>query len=216
MAIYYALTFGILVTEMIIFGLLVLPLPSRWRHAMLTFASTSPMMAKAMYALKIIFGFIFVLFIDTISRLSRIESEVEGEKSHHHDYSYETSIKAKRFYAQRNLYLTGFTLFLSLILERTSALVLELLQREEELKKAKTETAEVTKGQQRLIDMEDDYKKKVDVLNVQIKELKRQNLDFETLKKQASQQSVEYNRLADEHNKLERSLSGKTEVKKDI
>ncbi|CAO0791246.1 unnamed protein product [Mucor circinelloides] len=216
MAIYYALTFGILVTEMIIFGLLVLPLPSRWRHAMLTFASTSPMMAKAMYALKIIFGFIFVLFIDTISRLSRIESEVEGEKSHHHDYSYETSIKAKRFYAQRNLYLTGFTLFLSLILERTSALVLELLQREEELKKAKTETAEVTKGQQRLIDMEDDYKKKVDVLNVQIKELKRQNLDFETLKKQASQQSVEYNRLADEHNKLERSLGGKTEVKKDI
>ncbi|KAL7319784.1 Endoplasmic reticulum transmembrane protein 3 [Mucor circinelloides] len=216
MAIYYALTFGILVTEMIIFGLLVLPLPSRWRHAMLTFASTSPMMAKAMYALKIIFGFIFVLFIDTISRLSRIESEVEGEKSHHHDYSYETSIKAKRFYAQRNLYLTGFTLFLSLILERTSALVLELLQREVELKKAKTETAEVTKGQQRLIDMEDDYKKKVDVLNVQIKELKRQNLDFETLKKQANQQSVEYNRLADEHNKLERSLSGKAEVKKDI
>lgn len=74
----------------------------------------------------------------------------------------------------------------------------------------------MTKGQQRLIDMEDDYKKKVDVLNVQIKELKRQNLDFETLKKQANQQSVEYNRLADEHNKLERSLSGKTEVKKDI
>ncbi|CEP18705.1 hypothetical protein [Parasitella parasitica] len=221
MAIYYALTFGILVTEMIIFGLLVLPLPSRWRHAMLTFASTSPMMAKAMYALKIIFGFpiqytlIDMGKIDTISRLQRIESEGEGE-NHHHDYSYETSMKAKRFYAQRNLYLTGFTLFLSLILERTSALVLELLQREQELKKAKTETAEVTKSQQRMIDMEDDYKKKVDVLNVQIKELKRQNLDFETLKKQASQQSLEYNRLADEHNKLERSLSGKNEAKKDI
>lgn len=51
--------------------------------------------------------------IDTISRLQRIDSEVEGEQ-HHHDYSYETSIKAKKFYAQRNLYLTGFTLFLSL------------------------------------------------------------------------------------------------------
>jgi uncharacterized protein YeeX (DUF496 family) len=64
--------------------------------------------------------------------------------------------------------------------------------------------------------MEDDYKKKVDVLNVQIKELKRQNLDFETLKKQADQQSLEYNRLADEHNKLERTLSGKNEARKDI
>lgn len=120
------------------------------------------------------------------------------------------------------------------ILERTSALVLELLQREEELKKAKTQvhknppykiscpnykykcqTADVTKDQQRLIDMEDDYKKKVDVLNVQIKELKRENLDYETLKKQADQQAKEYNRLADEHNKLERTLTP-TEAKKDI
>ncbi|KAI7896435.1 B-cell receptor-associated protein 31-like-domain-containing protein [Mucor mucedo] len=214
MAIYYALTFGILVTEMVTFGLLVLPLPSRWRHAMLKFALGSPAMAKAMYFFKIIFGFIFVLFIDTISRLQRIDSEVEGEQ-HHHDYSYETSIKAKKFYAQRNLYLTGFTLFLSLILERTSALVLELLQREEELKKAKTQTADVTKDQQRLIDMEDDFKKKVDVLNVQIKELKRENLDYETLKKQADQQAKEYNRLADEHNKLER-LSTPVEARKDI
>lgn len=63
--------------------------------------------------------------------------------------------------------------------------------------------------------MEDDYKKKVDVLNVQIKELKRQKLDFETLKKQSEQQSKEYGRLAEEHNKLERSLST-PEAKKDI
>ncbi|KAI9363147.1 B-cell receptor-associated protein 31-like-domain-containing protein [Pilaira anomala] len=215
MAIYYSITFAILVTEMIAFGVLVLPLPSRWRHAMLKFALGSPAMAKAMYFFKIVFGFIFVLFIDTISRLQRIDSEVEGDQQHHHDYSYETSIKAKKFYAQRNLYLTGFTLFLSLILERTSALVLDLVQREEELKKAKTETADVTKGQQRYIDMEDDYKKKVDVLNVQIKELKRQKLDFDTLKKQSEQQSKEYGRLAEEHNKLERSLST-PEAKKDI
>lgn len=77
------------------------------------------------------------------------------------------------------------------------------------------QTADVTKGQQRLIDLEDDYKKKVDVLNVQIKELKRENLNFETLKKQADQQAKEYNRLADEHNKLEKTLSP-TEPKKDV
>ncbi|RCH85100.1 hypothetical protein CU098_009288, partial [Rhizopus stolonifer] len=113
MTIYYTLTFGILVTEMVMFGLLVLPLPSRWRHAMLTFALKSPQMAKAMYSLKIVFGFIFVLFIDTINRLQRMEAEQEEEQQHHHDYSYEASFKAKRFYTQRNLYLTGFTLFLS-------------------------------------------------------------------------------------------------------
>ncbi|GAA5796079.1 B-cell receptor-associated protein 31-like-domain-containing protein [Helicostylum pulchrum] len=215
MAIYYSLTFGILVTEMIAFGVLVLPLPSRWRHAMLKFTLESPAMAKAMYFFKIIFGFILVLFIDTVNRLQRIESEVEGDQQHHHDFSYETSIKAKKFYSQRNLYLTGFTLFLSLILERTSALVLTLVQREEELKKAQIETADVTKGQQHLINMEDDYKHKVDALNVQIKELKRQKLDFDTLKKQSDQQAKEYGRLAEEHNKLERTLST-SEAKKDI
>ncbi|KAI9476032.1 MAG: B-cell receptor-associated protein 31-like-domain-containing protein [Benjaminiella poitrasii] len=216
MAIYYALTFGILVTEMILFGLLVLPLPSRWRRAMLKFASTSPVMAKGLYILKIIFGFIFVLFIDTVNRLQRIDAEAEAERQQHHDYSYETSVKAKKFYTQRNLYLTGFTLFLSLILERTSTLVLELLQREEDLKNAKNEHAEVTKGQQKLIEMEDEYKTKVSVLTEQVKELKRQKLDYETLKKQADQQAKEYNRLADEFNQLEKNLSSSNEAKKDI
>ncbi|KAI8885371.1 hypothetical protein K501DRAFT_293486 [Backusella circina FSU 941] len=206
MTIYYTITFGILVTEMVLFGIIVLPLPSRWRHAMLTFALKSPSMAKALYALKIY----------TINRLQRIGTEDEGEQQHHHDYSYETNLKAKKFYTQRNLYLTGFTLFLSLILERTSALVLELLKREEELKKAKTETANITKDQQRLIDMEDDFKKQVDVLNVQIKELKKEKVNFATLKKQADQQSVEYNRLADEYNALQKSMDGESEAKKHI
>ncbi|KAI7901393.1 B-cell receptor-associated protein 31-like-domain-containing protein [Cokeromyces recurvatus] len=203
MTIYYTLTFGILVTEMILFGLLVLPLPSRWRRAMLKFASTSPVMVKGLHLLKIIFG-------------QRIDTEAEEDKQHHHDYGYETSVKAKKFYTQRNLYLTGFTLFLSLILERTSTLVLNLLQREEELKKAKNENLESTKDQQKLIEMEEEYKNKVANLTEQIKELKRQKLDYETLKKQADQQAKEYNRLADEFNQLEKELSSSNEAKKDI
>lgn len=52
---------------------------------------------------------------DTINRLQRIDgSDHEGERQQHYDYSYEANLKAKKFYAQRNLYLTGFTLFLSL------------------------------------------------------------------------------------------------------
>lgn len=71
----------------------------------------------------------------------------------------------------------------------------------------------MTKSQERLISLEDDYKKKVDVLNVQIKELKRQKVDYDTLKKQADQQQKEYNRLADEYNTLEKSNNN--EQKKD-
>ena len=76
---------------------------------------------------------------DTINRLLRIETE--KEEGHHYDFGYEANVKAKKFYAQRNLYLTGFTLFLSLIVTRTSALVIEMLKREEELKRVKSEAS---------------------------------------------------------------------------
>lgn len=101
---------------------------------------------------------------DTINRLQRIDStDAEGEQRQHYDYSYEANLKAKKFYAQRNLYLTGFTLFLSLyvvwiahdndvfscwhvksipsILERTSTLVLQVLKREEELENLRREAS---------------------------------------------------------------------------
>ncbi|ORX61900.1 hypothetical protein DM01DRAFT_1298361 [Hesseltinella vesiculosa] len=197
MTIYYTLTFAILVTEMFMFGLLVV--------------------ARVISSLKIVFFVIFVLFVDTVMRLQRLDDERTDEQKGFHDYAYEANQRAKKFYAQRNLYLTGFTLFLSLILERTSTLVIHMLKREEELEAARKENVVVGKDQQRLIDIETDYKKQIAGLNEEIKTLKSQERDFATLKKQADQQATEYNRLADERNALERSVSGqKEEAKKSI
>lgn len=54
--------------------------------------------------------------IDAVNRLQRIDQDEQPDDASrpYHDYSYEASQKARKFYAQRNLYLTGFTLFLSL------------------------------------------------------------------------------------------------------
>jgi hypothetical protein len=46
------------------------------------------------------------------------------------------------------------------------------------------------------------------------RELESKDKDFETLKKQAHQQGEEYNRIADEHNELERQL--RPEAKKSV
>lgn len=54
-------------------------------------------------------------------------------------------------------------------------------------------------------------------LRAQIAELKKKHLDHSTLKKQADQQTKEYNRLADEHNALEESSrEGVKETRKDL
>ncbi|KAI8370322.1 B-cell receptor-associated protein 31-like-domain-containing protein [Radiomyces spectabilis] len=202
MTIYYTLTFFILLLEMFSFCLLVLPLPFRWRSALMRFVTTSPVMAKAFYGLKIVFGFIFVLFADTINRLQRIEAEKEEDPANFHDYGYEASFKAKKFYAQRNLYLTGFTLFLSLILERTCTLVTQMLKREEELDAIKKEAALTSEDQNRIIQSEKSYKDQLAKLTEEAKELRQKERDFASLKKRAAQQSEEYERLIKEEEKF--------------
>lgn len=181
---------------------------------MLHLVSTSPALDKAMYSLKVTFGFIFLLFIDAINRLYSLEERhPEGEDMH--DYTFEANLKANKFYAQRNLYLTGFTLFLSFILQRTSALIFQVVQREEELERVQSETHTTTKKQQEIIEKEAGYKKQMDVLSTELKDLKQQQRDYETLKLQVAQQDAEYQRLADERNALEQH-GAKVETRKDI
>lgn len=57
------------------------------------------------------------------------------------DVRTETNFAARKFYAQRNVYLTGFTLFLSLVLTRSFYIILDLIHTQEEYAKLKQETA---------------------------------------------------------------------------
>ncbi|CAO0792729.1 unnamed protein product [Mucor circinelloides] len=204
MTIYYTTVFFILVLEMISFGILVFPFPSRWRRAMLKFVSGSPMVAKAVRILKIVFGFIFVLFIDAVNRLQRIDQDEQPEDASrpYHDYSYEASQKARKFYAQRNLYLTGFTLFLSLILERTSTLVIAMLKHEEELEHAKSEHESSKQDEKKLLEMERSYEDKIKSLQSEVVQLQSKKSEYENLKQKIDQEAADYHKLADERTKL--------------
>lgn len=106
--------------------------------------------------MKITFIFIVILFVDSVNRVYRVQVELaEAKKS---QAGYEISphqtprlpsskyltpssspilghermeVQARKFYSQRNMYLCGFTLFLSLILNRTYTMILEVLRLEE-------------------------------------------------------------------------------------
>ncbi|KAG2183626.1 hypothetical protein INT43_006634 [Umbelopsis isabellina] len=203
-----------MVTEIAIFGVLILPLPSHWRRQLVKFVSNSPMVGRAIHILKIVFvprtwhrrlANITWPLVDAVNRLQRpggIDDQSASSNYMMHDVRTESTFAARKFYAQRNLYLTGFTLFLSLILNRTHQLLVELSAAEEALSQATG---------QPLNDEESNS------LRSQIAELKKKHLDYSTLKKQADQQSKEYNRLADEHNALEESSrDGVKETRKNL
>merc|ERR1711900_55017 len=136
MTLYYSLVFLLLVAEMTLFMLLIVPLPFTIRRKMFTFISESPIVAKLQYGMKIIF--IFILFIDSVNRVYRVQLELAdtnktpGASVMGHE---RMEVQARKFYSQRNMYLCGFTLFLSLILNRTYTMILDVLRLEEKVKK---------------------------------------------------------------------------------
>ena len=61
-------------------------------------------------------SFVAILFVDAVQRMYKVMTEGETAKDRRgvQDVRTETNYAARKFYSQRNMYLTGFTLFLSL------------------------------------------------------------------------------------------------------
>lgn len=131
---------------MVLFCFLILPLPKRLKRRLFTFISTSPFIAKIRYVSKITFIFILVLFFDSVNRVFRTSEEARpGSASSLRD-AYRSDAQARKFYSQRNMYLCGFTLFLSLIIDRVYALTLQVLRYEELINTLKTQSDEHVKS----------------------------------------------------------------------
>jgi len=198
MTLYYSLVFLLLVAEMALFMLLIVPLPFTIRRKMFNFISESPLIAKLQYGMKITFIFILILFIDSVNRVYRVQIELaesnkqQGASVLGHE---RMEVQARKFYSQRNMYLCGFTLFLSLILNRTYTMILDVLRLEEKVKKYEGDPKATGKESEKLANAGS-----VGEIGKLRKELAAKDRDIETLKKQAAGLSREYNELADKYN----------------
>lgn len=198
MTLYYSLVFLLLVAEMVIFMALIVPLPFTWRRKLFTFISESPIIAKLQYGLKITFIFILILFIDSVNRVYRVQIELSsaddtgrGGRNASLGGIERMEVQARKFYSQRNMYLCGFTLFLSLILNRTYVMILDVLRLEEELKTLKGDPQAKKGGSIKDVGMPGE----VGSLKEQ---LAAKDRDMATLKKQVEQMQKEYNRMGDQ------------------
>ncbi|KAK5815359.1 B-cell receptor-associated protein 31-like-domain-containing protein [Linnemannia elongata] len=219
MSLPYTMVFTLLMTEMLVFIALILPLPHNWRRGTLKFLSQSPLMGQVQHIMKIVFVGVFILFVDSVNRVAKVE-EVSEHSHHHHDHMAQSNVAARRFYAQRNMYLTGFTLFLSLILNRSFFMILDLLQSEEKMETIRNEASVQSKEYERALESETKLKKEVKELSDIVSTHASAKRDLDNLKKQAKQQQEEYVRLADANTEMEKKLQGvelkNLEGKKDI
>lgn len=198
MTLYYSLVFALLVFEMLLFLSLIVPMPFKMKRGLFEFISSNPLVAKLQYGMKITFIFILILFVDSVNRVYRVQAELtiakqQGGAASAVAGSERMEVQARKFYSQRNMYLCGFTLFLSLILNRTYTMILEVLRLEEENKRltggdTKSEKGKSGLGQAGELGEVAQLKKK----------LAERERDLETLKKQSQGLSDEYNRLGDQ------------------
>ncbi|KAH8924688.1 hypothetical protein BT69DRAFT_1280317 [Atractiella rhizophila] len=162
MALYNWIVFCLLVFEMSLFVALILPIPFTWRRAMFKFVSESPTVPSRTDRADA-YRFVGVLFVDALQQMMKIHAQgtrnrTEGIKL---DLGAENEWRSKK---ERNMYLNGFTLFLSLILSRTYSLILDLIKTQEDLARLQrqvgtggkdSEEVEKLKGQLR--ELQKDY-----------------------------------------------------------
>jgi len=180
MTLYYSLVFALLVFEMVVFMTLILPLPFTVKRGLFTFI------------------FILILFIDSVNRVYRVQVELaqakyQGGSAAAVAGSERMEVQARKFYSQRNMYLCGFTLFLSLILNRTYTMILETLRLEQEVKTLRGEKPANDKNGAKLGEAGE-----MGEISQLKKEIRQKDKQLEAMKKQSQGLSDEYNRLGDQ------------------
>lgn len=103
------------------------------------------------------------------------------------------NLHAKMFYAQRNLYLTGFTLALAFVLARHFKVVLNNMDLEVRLKQSEDQGPERRRANKVILE--------------ELEQLREKSKTAESALSQAKAQQEEYHRLADRYNELEAKLN---------
>ncbi|KAI4170929.1 MAG: hypothetical protein LQ343_004587 [Gyalolechia ehrenbergii] len=198
MTLYYSLVFALLVLEMGIFMLLIVPLPYTMKRKLFTFISENPLVAKLQYGMKITFIFILILFVDSVNRVYRVQVELsmaknQGGAAASVAGSERMEVQARKFYSQRNMYLCGFTLFLSLILNRTYVMILDTLRLEERVKKYEGDPKAQGKQSEKLAQAGE-----AGEIGHLKNRLAQKDRELEAMKKQSEGLSREYNNLGNQ------------------
>lgn len=104
--------------------------------------SKSKFAVRIQYVIQIMFIIVLILFIDSLQRSFKTQEKHDNQE---HGHKHDSFLHAKLFQAQRNMYLTGSVLFLSLVLNRFFAMILDLATNEAKTEVLKQQAAKTTK-----------------------------------------------------------------------
>ncbi|XP_076234758.1 B-cell receptor-associated protein 31-like [Calliopsis andreniformis] len=231
MSLQWTLIAGFLYAEIAIVLLLVLPIasPTRWQKLFKS-RFMKNLTDKASIYFVVLFAILILFLLDAIREMRKYAMVGEHTAEHAH-LDAEMQGNMRLFRAQRNFYISGFALFLCLVIRRLVILISTqatlLIQNEAAMRQAQSATtaaktllSQKTAGESAQNDSNEAHDKAVSELKIQIKELQgknqelqnqltKQKMDKEALKSQAESLADEYDRLNNEHAKCLQSSGDK-------
>jgi B-cell receptor-associated protein 31 len=228
MSLQWGLVAGFLYVEIAVLIILLLPgiSPQRWLKIFRSRILHSLGVQTQLYFYGL-FGLLCLLFLDAIREMRKYSNE---EFDLNINPKAEMQAHMKLFRAQRNFYISGFALLLSLIIRRIATLLSNqgslLAQNEAVMRQATSATDaaqkllnEKSKGgsgdSKKVQNSKDDVEALQTQINTLKDELKAVKTDRDAVKSQAESVSKEYDRLMKEHEKLQKQVAIQGEKKSD-
>lgn len=229
MSLQWGLVAGFLYVEIAVLVILLLPgiSPQRWLKLFRSRILHSLGAQTALYFYGLI-GLLCLLFLDAIREMRKYSTE---EYDLNINPKAEMQAHMKLFRAQRNFYISGFALLLTLVIRRITTLLSTqgslLAQNEAALKQAAgaSDAARRLMAQQAASEKKNagdtsmNSKDEVQSLQTEINTLKEEmttlKRDRDAIKSQAESVSKEYDRLMQEHEKLQRKVQAGGDKKGD-
>ncbi|KAF5288070.1 hypothetical protein FQR65_LT12120 [Abscondita terminalis] len=226
MSLQWTIIAGFLYFEIFIVLLLVLPVasPKRWNSFFKSRFLQGVQQQAGIYFM-ILLGVLVLFLLDAIREMKKYSHMGEGHDGAHQHLDAEMQGNMRLFRAQRNFYISGFSLFLSLVIRRLVILISSqaalLAQSEAALKQAQGATTAARsfmaqQGEKAQNESNEAHDKEVSELKEKIEELKDklqvEAKDKLAMKTQAENLSKQYDDLAEEHSKLQKKLTAGGDV----
>lgn len=219
MSLVWTLIATFLYAEIVVVLLLVLPIASPHKWSRLFKSKFLAMLAQQAHLyFFLIMGVLILFLLDAIREMRKYSTHEAGGHEH---LNVEMQHSMRLFRAQRNFYISGFAIFLVLVIRRLVTLISAqanlLAQSEASMKQAQSATAAARtlmaeKSTEKAKEATEDstltelneLRKKVQELTA---DLNREKKDKEALKSQAESLNKEYDRLTDEYSKLQKKIT---------
>jgi B-cell receptor-associated protein 31 len=231
MSLQWTIIATFLYVEIAVVLLLVLPVasPQRWNKIIKSRFLQALNNQASIYFL-VLLAVLVLFFLDAIREMRKYSSPETTEATHAH-LDAEMQVNMRLFRAQRNFYISGFALFLSLVIRRLITLISQqatlLAQSEAAMRQAESATTAaqslLAQNQTSMAqnDTNEAHDKEVTELKEKlaeaVKALEWERKDKEALKSQAESVNKEYDRLIEEYRKLQAKVDvGAEEPRKDV